>query len=157
MIAKYKPTKVKFSHAKMYNNPNMFGGVVETGRDCSKNFEHSVPATAGAFVWVNRWGVDPVETPYTPPTFDALVEAAPKEEVFKPEDIKRITDWMSKPCDPRDVINFKYQWIELWEADPKKRIYKSTIQNGKANRRTELAAFEAINVTAEFQSINTYA
>lgn len=58
--------------------------------------------------------------------------------------------------DPRAVILAKYAWIAEWEADPKKRFYKSTIHNAKINLRDELAALDApIDITAELAAIKT--
>lgn len=58
--------------------------------------------------------------------------------------------------DPRAVILAKYAWIAEWEADPKKRFYKSTIHNARINLRDELAALDApIDITAELAAIKT--
>lgn len=147
--AAYKPTKVKLSTYKMYNDPNMFGGVVGDAVTATRNIWLSVPAAIGAFVLVNRWQVSaqpvvieipaPVTARYTP------------EKVYSPAPAAKSK--IAPITDETAAIVRKYLWI----ADSKKRMYKSTIQNGKVNRAAELAQLEALNVTAEFQQIGVSA
>ena len=36
------------------------------------------------------------------------------------------------------AIQAKYAWVDAWEADPKKKIYRATIHNARADMRAEL-------------------
>jgi hypothetical protein len=67
----------------------------------------------------------------------------------------RKTDTPAPIESPADTIRAKYAWIEAWENDPKKRMYKSTLHNARVNMAAELAALDSLDVTAEYKSLVT--
>lgn len=139
----WKPTKVKYSTAKIYDNPSMWGGKIGDAIVWTRDIWASIPHVDGAFVWVNRWEKKPAQKSI----LDLAADELQKADDANPYEGK----WGAIEPTAAEIICKKYTWIERWEADPKKRMYKSTIQNGKTNRRAELAALNGLNVTAEFQ------